>query len=332
MPTFRILSLDGGGVRGVITARLLERLEAECPGCLARADLIAGTSAGGVLALGLAQGLTPQRCRALVEENAPLIFPRWFPYNQRWYRALRQFFRALYDNDELETAMRGEFGDRQLKDLQHRVLITTFDLNGELPKGVSRWKPKFFHNFPTRNPAHTDAEEKVVNVAMRTSAAPTFMPIYEDFVDGGVVANNPSMCALAQALHAGTGQQQLTDVVLLSLGTGVDPIRITAPNAHWGIAHWFLRKVKLTDALIGGVEDVAEYQCRQVLRDRFHRLNPLLCGEGMGRVCEVSLDDSEAIPALVDVAGRLPLEDPHYIGNSPKLKQTVDWLKHYWMN
>ena len=318
MARYRILSLDGGGVRGAVTARLLERLEAEQPGCLARADLIAGTSIGGILALGLAYGLPPDRCRALLEDNAPLIFPRWFPYNFGWARLARHLFAALYENDELKNALLAEFGERRLADLRARVLIPAFDLDAQYPNQRPRWKAKFFHNFPG---ADSDGAERIVDVAMRTSAAPTYLPIYERFVDGGVVANNPSMCALAQALHRDTGKQRAEDVVVLSVGTGVDFSRIPQRDVRWGILGWFFGKTKLTGAMVGGVAGVAEYQCRQVLRDRFHRLNPAFCDDDA--LGAVSLDDSDSIPALVRATDEAPLAD----GDVP----TREWLREYWM-
>jgi len=326
MATYRILSLDGGGVRGAFAARLLERLEAAHPGFIARADLIAGTSAGGLLALGLAKGLPPARCRALIEDNAPNIFPRDFPYSLGLFRTIKRFFAALYGNDDLRDALYNEFGDLKLKDLRPRVLITTFDLDGDLPDRPRTWKPKFFHNFEeTPRGGPPDREQTLLDVALRTTAAPTFFPIYQGFVDGGVVANNPSMCALAQALHAPTGGQRLDDVVLLSLGTGVDPTRLEAQDKSWGIAQWFLRKVKLTDALVGGVEDVAEFQCRQVMQTRFHRLNPVLCQPGRPELCDIGLDVVKAIPALVRFADSAPLTDAR------AQVETVKWLRDFWM-
>ena len=74
MSPFRIVSLDGGGIRGVLTAALLERLDIEQPGFLAQVDLYAGTSTGGILALALASGLTPTEARNLYERLGAKVF------------------------------------------------------------------------------------------------------------------------------------------------------------------------------------------------------------------------------------------------------------------
>ena len=103
------------------------------------------------------------------------------------------------------------------------VVIPAFDLDSGVVtgEGVRSWKAKFFQNFES-DPG--DRDELVVDVAMRTSAAPTFFPMYQGYVDGGVVANNPSMCALAQALDPrAAAARQVADVTLLSVGTGLNP-------------------------------------------------------------------------------------------------------------
>ena len=238
---FRILSLDGGGIRGVLTARLLERLQEGKPDFLDKVDLFAGTSTGGLLALGLAYGLKPEDCRKLYEQYGQEIFKR-SPLG-----ILSDIFNAKYKNDRLAARLQEQFGDRAtLGDLANQgkyVLISSFDLdNGpDNRQGIRMWKPKFFHNLDA---ADLDFKEKVVAVALRTSAAPTYFPIYDGYVDGGVVANNPSMCALAQALDPKTGRQELTDIVLLSVGTGLNPKIVEEMNAGWGLSHWAWFKIR----------------------------------------------------------------------------------------
>ena len=194
MSFFHILSLDGGGIRGLFTAILLERLEAARPGLLAQVDLFAGASTGGILALGLAAGRTPSQARELYELRGRQVFA-----NARWdnWRDLGHAVRAQYSNAYLKKVLTQEFGDMKLGDLPHHVLIAAFDLENDPanPPPMRTWKPKFFHNFPGHD---TDAHEKVVDVALRTSAAPSYFPIYQGYIDGGVVAGNPSMTALAQ--------------------------------------------------------------------------------------------------------------------------------------
>jgi hypothetical protein len=209
-----------------------------------------------------------------------------------------------------------------------RVLISSFALDNPTPMvGVPRaWKAKFFHNFPDHPYQKTDAHERIVDVALRSSAAPTFLPVYDGFVDGGVVANNPSMCALAQAVNTETGGQRLDDIVLLSVGTGLNPLHLPARDASWGIWQWMLRRIKLTDVFIDGTVGLAEYQCRQMLGDRqFHRLNPVLAEP-------VELDDSDLVAHLVNLADQAELLDQAPARHGEPAVRTDEWLEEHWLS
>jgi patatin-like phospholipase/acyl hydrolase len=209
MPPYHILSLDGGGIRGLLTTILLERLEAAVPGFLSKIELFAGTSTGGILALGLAAGVTPTAARGLYEEKGPEVFADTLFDN---VRDLGNAIGAQYGNAHLKRVLTEYFGEKILDDLlPNHVLISSFDLdNGpDQPAALRTWKPKFFHNFAGPD---SDGKERVVDVALRSAAAPSFFPVYQGYADGGVFANNPSMAALAQALEPTTGQQNLSDI------------------------------------------------------------------------------------------------------------------------
>jgi len=308
MTFYRILSLDGGGIRGVLTATLLERMEEQHPGFLEQVDLFAGTSTGGIIALLLAGGRTPSQIREIYEERGEDIFRKTSFWNRLPFLPER-FFKAEYSSEPLREIMREQVGDIRLGDLRRQVLIPTFDLDSQptpaKPNQARSWKPKFYHNFPGSD---SDNEEKVEDVVARTSAAPTFFPIYQRFIDGGVVANNPSMCALAQALHRDTGQQKLFNVTLLSLGTGFSPRFLTAHNAAWGLLKW---APHLVSVILGGIDEVAVYQCHQMLGDHYFRLCPRLPDN-------MELDDVSQIPLLKDIA------------TGQNLDETLEWLRRYY--
>ncbi len=294
---FRILSLDGGGVRGVFTTELLSRLERQAP-FLSAVDLFAGTSTGGILALGLASGLAPDELTRLYLDYDPRIFPE---SHLDGLAFLAKLVTAPYDNRILRRALTAAFegrGFRTLGDLRRRVLIPTFDLDsstGPASKpGVRTWKPKFFHNFPG---AGSDAGEQIVDVLLRTTAAPTYFPSYQGFVDGGVIANNPSMVALAQALNPDTGGQTLGEVRLLSVGTGVRLRHIAGQDHDWGYAQW---AIPLSRLIVEGPMDTARYECEQLLGERFFRLDTVL-------EREIDMDDAAAGPDLVEMAHRVEL-------------------------
>ncbi len=288
---YHILSLDGGGVRGVLTATLLARLEQAQPGFLATIDLFAGTSTGGILALGLATGHTPEECCQLYEAAGAKVFEDSLLDN---IRDLGQLLGAQYSNKNLKQGLIEQFGDMTLGDLPKRVLIASFDLDNQGSPRV--WKPKFFHNFPGPS---SDADQKAVDVAIRTASAPAYFPIYQGYIDGGIAANNPSMCAVAKAVNPVSGQQPLNDIVLLSVGTGLVPTYIAELDADWGLAQWAPHLIGL---IMDGNNGVPDYQCQQLLGARYHRLSPFLPRP-------IKLDNLAEVPFLKEIARNTDLTD-----------------------
>jgi len=310
MDSYRVLSLDGGGIRGYLTILLLERLEAERPGFLQQFDLYAGTSTGSIIALALAQGTPLAEIRNLYEKKGSTIFHDSLFDN---IRDLGFALGAKYDQKYLKKELLAHFGRTRLEELPKRVLISSFDLDhpAEDEHTPRMWKAKFFHNYPGED---CDGREFIVNVALRSSAAPFYFPSYQGFVDGFVVANNPSMCAVSQVLDE--TDVPLEQIVLLSVGTGLNPRYVADKKGDWGWIKWMIQVHPLSRhwyalPLIymmweGGVE-LANYQCRQLLGSRFHRLDPLLARP-------VDIDEVRSVKKLRKIAGDEPLD------------ATFDWI------
>jgi patatin-like phospholipase/acyl hydrolase len=302
--SFNILSLDGGGVRGTLEAVLVDRLQKENPRFLQKTDLIAGVSTGGIQALALAAGKSPAEVREFYETKAKNVFADSLLDD---FRDVWKMTGADYNNDNLRKILEAQFGDTKLRDLSKRVAIVAFDLdNGvKAERGIRTWKPKIFHNFPGED---TDGDERVVDVALRTTAAPTYFPTYQGYCDGGVAANNPSMVGVAQALDPRSSTAKLEHLRVLSLGTGQTEVYVEGDTHDWGIAQWgskLLYLMKESHAM-------ASFQCAMILKERFHRINPLLKGS-------FALDNWKKIPELVAVA------EAHDLGS------TVEWLKESWI-
>jgi patatin-like phospholipase/acyl hydrolase len=282
MAAYHILSMDGGGIRGIMTAILLQRLEAGNPGFLSNIDLFAGTSTGGLLALGLAAGLSPEQMRKLYQDSGEKVFADSLLDD---FRDLGKLIGADYSLGPLKSALTEQFGSRKLDSLNKKVLVSSFDLDNEAPEPIRRsWKAKFFHNYPGKE---SDGDQTIVDVALRTANAPTYFPIYQGYIDGGVVANNPAMCAVAQALNAGTGGQELKDILVLSIGTGFNPRYVASQDGDWGLAQWAPHLIYL---VMEGSSNLADYQCRQLLGARYQRINiQLPAAIGMDRVDQIPL-------------------------------------------
>lgn len=305
MASYHILSLDGGGIRGLISVIILERLEQARPGFLERVDLFAGTSTGGLLALGLGALKSPAEMRRLYEIYGKKVFADSLIDD---IHDLGHLIGAEYGIEPLKERLSEQFGAMTLADLPKRVLISAFDLDCPPACVTDRrsWKAKFFHNFPG---PESDGMQPVVDVGIFTAAAPTYFPVYKGFVDGGVVAGNPSVCALAQALHPSTGGQKLEDIRLLSIGTGFNPKYLDAPDADWGLAQWAPHLVSL---MLEGGAGLADYQCRQFLGDAYLRLNTIL-------PYEIDMDKVEEIPIMQQLAGQFDLD------------AALEWLDRQWM-
>jgi patatin-like phospholipase/acyl hydrolase len=289
---YKILSIDGGGIRGIIPARLLERLEIHEPGLVQEFDLFAGTSTGAVMAAGFAYGFQPRFMRQMYQGFGEEVFA-----DSLWddLRDLKYLIGADYSIDKLKALLERVIGEKTLGDLPKKVLIATFDLKDE-SHDPPRWKPKFFHNYPEPG---GDEKQKLVDVVIRSAAAPVYFPMYQGYIDGGVAAINPSTCALAQAFHEG-----FLDVRLLSIGTGKNPRCLEQVDADWGIYQWGLN---LVDMVMDGGSEVADYQCRQILADQYFRMQPQL-PEPIG------MDEWQSVDELISIADSIDL-DP-----------MIDWL------
>jgi patatin-like phospholipase/acyl hydrolase len=271
----KVLSIDGGGIRGLIPAVVLAAVEERCGKRIAEAfDLLVGTSTGGILALALARADKQYMAKDLIklyEEDGPKIFHRSL---LRRFESLDGYIDELYDDKALKESLRKHLGDARLKDASCHVFITAYELN--------RRQAFFFRS------ARASGEERasqppdaydfpIAEVAHATSAAPTyFEPVRAtsatgeayDLIDGGVFATNPAMCAYAELRKTGAA----SDPVFLSLGTGtqtrqhaIDPERARG----WGKLGWVR---PLIDIMFDGVSDTVEFELGQLLGDRYVRL------------------------------------------------------------
>ncbi len=314
MARYRVLSLDGGGIRGIVTVLLLKQLSSlpSLAGWLDRVDLIAGTSTGGLLALGIARGLTLEAIENIYVTKGKVIF------RDSWLDDVADIgtlIGADYDLKGLRRVVRQILAtDTTLGDLGKHVLVAAFDLDNagdpqRAPGDPRTWKPKLFHNFPGPN---SDQDALAWKVGLYTAAAPTYFPAYEGYVDGGVYATNPSMCALAQTLDRRYGPPaELDEVVLLSIGTGTSLHYIPKKNLNWGYAQWAKPLVTL---VLDGVAGIADYQCRQILGERYHRLAPAFPSG-----TTYAMDDVKHVPDMVAFAG------------SVDIGETAAWLEAHWM-
>lgn len=232
---YRIFSLDGGGIRGMFPVAFLANLEEHLDEPIGSYfDLIAGTSTGGIIAIGLGLGLTAREIMAFYEEHGPAVFDQ---QHGRLGNAMRRTLRwalhwvnSKYSSQPLKDALREIFSDRKLGESKTRLVIPA-------------WHPMLERVYIYKTAHHprleTDYKSLAVDAAMATAAAPTFFPPHLttdaiELIDGGVWANNPIGVAVVEAV--GTLNWPRDRIKILSIGTTNDVQGPTRSNGKLSMA------------------------------------------------------------------------------------------------
>jgi patatin-like phospholipase/acyl hydrolase len=250
---FKILSIDGGGIRGIYPAMYLSELEAKLKAegnekwqIYQNFDLICGTSTGGIIAIALALGIPAIEIYNLYLNNASDIFG----YKKCF---IRQIFYSAHSRSGIEELIREKFRkinngvDPILRDCKTNICIPTFDLLMGKPSVLkNNYHPRFTRDY------HIPAYK----AALATSAAPVYFDPYsseyidlngteisfKNKIDGGVFANNPTLLGIIEAQVA--FYQKLENLKVLSLGTGYKRFSDGAIREKWGISYWINHKRK----------------------------------------------------------------------------------------
>jgi hypothetical protein len=232
MKQFKVLCIDGGGIKGLYSAKILSLLEAElrrvhgdAARIVDRADLICGTSTGGLIALGLALRIPAETICRFYEEHGPKIFKG----SQSWLALFRQtLFGGKFSDEPLRAALNELLQNRTIGDSECLLCIPTYDFTHGT-YGVFKFDHKE-GNLSRHNSL------PMVDVALATSAAPTFFPLAQiekenntQYVDGGVWANNPSLVGLTEAISYFVGPGKPFDhlallaIASMNYGSGKPP-------------------------------------------------------------------------------------------------------------
>jgi patatin-like phospholipase/acyl hydrolase len=260
---FQVLALDGGGLRGIFSAAILAALEDDLQiSVVDHFDLIAGTSTGGIIALGLGLGLRPRQILEFYAELGAQVFR-----SRPVLGPARQVVRAKYPPGPLRAALTGVFGDRTFGESAKRLVITSYNLGSD-----DVYLFRTAHHPRLRR----DWRERAVDVAMATSAAPTYLPGFPlsgtRLVDGGLWANNPAMVAVVEAV--GTCGIPLEGLSVFSLGTTVEARHRSRRLDRGGMLPWARAAV---DVILRAQSISANNQVHHLLSpERLLRLNPVV--------------------------------------------------------
>jgi len=331
-PKLKILTLDGGGIRGIVPCAILAEIERRLGKPIAQMfDLMAGTSTGGIIACGLnvphpnqpgQPKFSATALGELYEKNGAQIFKK----QGGVFSGMSALFEESFTHTGLEELLKDYFGDTELRQTFTDLLVTSYD--------IEHRKPFYFLSRLAKSNPETE-NFLLRDIARSTSAAPTYfepnpLPWTDDnilaLVDGGVFANNPSMLAYAEAVelmrakkHSGTVvspgpavsdefesfsaavSSDESDIFMLSLGTGrvVKPYRYEDAKS-WGMTQW-LRPI--LDILMQGVSETVDYQMNYVLppdsdgSKHYIRINPDIPEENseMSDVSEKNIRGLQAV-------------------------------------
>lgn len=268
-----ILSLDGGGMLALSQAVVLAEIERLC-GPLSKAfDLIAGTSAGGINALMLAHpaGYSAEDVASLYVENGQKIFHRPF---WRIVNDILSVIEAKYPADGIESVLKKFMGSATMSEATTNILIPATDVVGETGV-IFRRDSIAYRNTP------------MWQAARATSAAPTYFPAFNGLVDGGLLANDPSACALGMARDLWGKAASNVEYFLVSIGTGSCSDRITAASAaHWGIAGWL---PEIVGVILKSDSSFVQSQVRADIGRKLVRIN-----DPLPKYASAAIDDASA--------------------------------------
>lgn len=333
--TFRILSCDGGGIRGLITALLIQNLD-DSFGIVKKTDGFAGTSTGGLIVLALANGISVEKIVDIYQsEGANIFVPNdgLRAKNSKRPVARRQanlrifasgpgIFECQYKSTGLSAIAEALFKRQCLRDAKQYVAVNTAQLWDKYS-----WKGVTFSN----SGQNEYRSVLMKDAALATSAAPTYFPPHKlgslgYFADGGTFANNPSMSAIADAM-AGGYVNSVADFRVLSLGTGyvrqgIPPKDIGDPLA-WGAIRWMwpfsystVPSMPLLELLMAATSQAVTTEATNLLGRNFGRGDVLLKQA-------VGLDDWKKVKVLRRLTEA-------YLG-STEWQKMRGWVANHWL-
>lgn len=263
---FKILSIDGGGIKGLYSSKILEHFEEEFQcNIVDHFDMICGTSTGGILGLALSLKIKASEISKLYEEKGTMIFPP----QSKVKGIFKQLFRGgKYGDHALKEALEATFGNHKIGDSHCLLCVPSYSLTDA--------RPFIFKYDHVEGNLSRDNSARYVDVALATSAAPTYFPLAEikdydnkQFVDGGIYANNPSIVGFIEALTYFVGEdKEYDEVQILSISSLTNTVgKNTGLTRQRAFIDW---RDELFDSILTGQAKFIEYFMSKV-----HEINAI---------------------------------------------------------
>ncbi len=315
---FNILCLSGGGFRGLFTAKVLEKLEDEAGKPIGQCfDLICGTSIGGIIAMGLGLEIPAKDIATQIENEGRNIFKdkrsalMKFLCKSSCIEKVYFLKKARYSNKNLENTVKKILGENTVGDSKHRLLITSVNYTTGKPQMFkTRHHPDF----------KMDYKLPMIDVAMATSAAPTYFPIWKNsqsqtYLDGGIVANAPGLLGVHEARYF--LEKDESTINMLSIGTMNGDARLGSTEdlnkgTAWG--------EKIFDVVTSAQENLTNYMLGHILKDSYAYINVQPIGNE-GEIIGLDKTSAEAQDILIAHASQTAQD---FIGK----KISNEFLRH----
>ncbi len=298
--SYKILCIDGGGIRGVFALEILRMIQEDLgKDVFKQFDCFSGTSTGALIVSALLKGYQPSELSHFYSLFGRKIFPKG---------RKGVIGEAKYSQNFLKAVLQTTWSEKTtLADLKKQIIITACRLHGSF--GV-----EIYDNFDLEKAK----EWGLVDIALRSSAAPVYFPSYQKYIDGGVYALNPSLLALSRVLDPQGGNKNISDIKILSIGTGINPASINE-EINWGAHEWMSPYNEVADyplfSLMTEISStIPEYPLTQLLKENYLRINATLPSP-------VEIDDPTKISLLKETARNLKEKNPQ------TWTRYIDWIR-----
>ncbi len=299
----KILSIDGGGMRGIAPLQILKYIEDVYDKPIhEQFDLIVGTSTGAMIAAGLTcseDGVNPkysvEDIIKLYTENGNRIFPV-DNYIMSVLRDVKTIFAPMYSCKGIESVLNEYFGDLKLSNTLKPIIITSYDIrNNEVVMFKSRYLD-----------SSDEYDIKLKDACRASSAAPVYFKPYRGyydgkerlFVDGGIYVNNPSMVGISDMIKVSGLNETLKDIRVMSLGTGLYSNELGITAKRWNIIKWL---PNITNIMMQASAKSVVYDCEQMLStsEGFVRYQPIIMEKKYSKMNDASFETMNYIRGLV---------------------------------
>ncbi|EKE37243.1 hypothetical protein ENUP19_0085G0118 [Entamoeba nuttalli] len=292
---FRMISIDGGGIKCILQAIIFSRLVEKFPTLLEEVNLFCGVSASSFICADLALGIHPKDIKKLMIEMCKHSFEK----------KSRGYMESMYSNKYLIDVAQMTYGEKKLSDIQRYILINAFQFDSGENDPNRCCKACVFNNFI---PGY---DCKIGDACLRSAAAVGYYPPYQGYADGGIFENNPCVCAFPYIFGERGLGIDINNTVCLSISSGRPPINYMDSNKYTDVGLLQLLPLCI-DGFLWSRKSMADDVAKGFLGERYMRFDPILPNN-------LDLDCNDQVEELIELA------------NNVDITSIEEWILKYWL-